>query len=1017
MGYSLRNHLIKTARILLGAGLIQLSSTPASTQPADSNTVKGADSGYAVVNKADSLSIDGLVIDKESGAFPAQTPIVVFVDSLMCTPDSTGSFGARMLRQAYHIVKVQAQGFAPFAVVVQTAPGKNNYFVTCGLEKSSSPAPLPAAEATIGPGWTISGCVADSRLDLSVKSDSARLEFDKQYVPLSKKGSFTIETKTGGAHTFHLKIPGYHEIYQNILLDPKAPQPFVVIHTTKLNYIVSRREITVSAKRQPVHITSTVAETKIPREQLKGTPATTSDPLQVLATLPSVASQSDVSARPIVRGGDVLESRIFLDGVTLLQPYHYGGIRSTFNQSAISNLTIYKSGFPAEYPNAQSAIISATSRLPTEEPLSLDMDVNMMQYSAYLGVPVGKSRTVGLNASAQGSYMDFMTKAVMKGVAGVSGDKRMQNGVDEYISTVNLPDYRDYSLGVGIKPNDRLTLFVNEVYNTDWIKFTNRDSMEATVYRYPDRTTQTVHRYWPANPNFSLGLGNINEYPHPGWDSLWSQGKSIVIDTFMTYKSNYNNLYGTAKYLLSNDQVVFLAGAWQKRWWDLAFPRAFSEYIPNARYDVAIDQYNLSGSWLYTGEANHVVKAGLNLDYLKAKYNVYSPRLIHELITKGNTNIEDHWGPVTGDSGFTINESDSGNHIFTVGDMVSRLLVDYNGFRKYVSGGIFGQDEWSVTPRLTLDMGARIEASMADTSVTVSPRVSAKFNLRDNIELLGAVGHYTQNNYEVAALALSSSLKPEKVWHASVGSEVRLLPWLTDKADFYGKYYYDLVSENVTQRTITAERFASFMDSSLRAHYGNTAFDSIQRAGGYDNLARAFLMSNAVYESHYTNDGAGYSLGFENFLRYDPTSFWYGWISFSLGTSVRQRHPGWRRYPFSLDRPLLISLVNYYRLPRKYELGVKYRYMSGIPYTPVEYENGLRVGLSNSRRYKPYQRLDMRISKGFNLFKSRGNFYIEVWNAFNSPNTILRDSKTNDIQSGDLNIPLTVLFLGLDFSL
>jgi outer membrane receptor protein involved in Fe transport len=484
----------------------------------------------------------------------------------------------------------------------------------------------------------------------------------------------------------------------------------------------------------------------------------------------------------------------------------------------------------------------------------------------------------------------------------------------------------------------------------------------------------------------------------------------------MTYKSNYNNLYGTAKYLLSNDQVMFLSAAWQKRWWDLTFPRNFSDFIPKVWYDVAIDQYNLSGSWLYTGASNHSIKAGLNLDYTKAKYNVNTPRILHQLIAEGSTNLEDHWGPVTGDSGISAN--DTAFQFNNAGNLVSRLLVDYKGARNFISGGIFGQDEWSITPRLTLDIGARIEASMADTSVTVSPRVSAKFSLFDNIELLGAVGHYTQNNYEVAALALSNSLRPEKVWHASVGSEIRLLPWLTDKVDVYGKYYYDLISENVTQRQISAEHFPAFTDSSLRTRYGNTYIDSLQGTEGYGNLATSFMLSNALYESHFTNDGAGYSLGFENFLRYDPTSFWYGWVSFSFGTSVRKRHPGWRWYPFSLDRPLLFSLVNYYRLPRKFEIGVKYRYMSGIPYTPVENNsNGFSVGPSNSRRYMPYHRLDFRISKGFNLFTSRGNFYVEVWNAFNSPNSMLRDSRTNDIKSIDLNIPITVLFLGLDFSL
>jgi len=57
--------------------------------------------------------------------------------------------------------------------------------------------------------------------------------------------------------------------------------------------------------------------------------------------------------------------------------------------------------------------------------------------------------------------------------------------------------------------------------------------------------------------------------------------------------------------------------------------------------------------------------------------------------------------------------------------------------------------------------------------------------LAPNHELIGAAGHYTQNNYDISSIALSNDLKPEKVWHGSIGEESRLLPWLTQKIDAY----------------------------------------------------------------------------------------------------------------------------------------------------------------------------------------------------------------------------------------
>jgi hypothetical protein len=151
-------------------------------------------------------------------------------------------------------------------------------------------------------------------------------------------------------------------------------------------------------------------------------------------------------------------------------------------------------------------------------------------------------------------------------------------------------------------------------------------------------------------------------------------------------------------------------------------------------------------------------------------------------------------------------------------------------------------------------------------------------------------------------------------------------------------------------------------------------------------------------------------------LRFDPADFWDGWVSVSLGKSMRQRHPGWRWHEFPFDRPLLISIVNYYRLPRKFEIGLKYRYMTGIPYTPVSYGNEFKIGAYNSRRYAPYQALDMRIAKGFTLKGSKCHFYIEALNMLNSPNLFLNDSKTHELQMVGMNLPFPMLHIGLDIN-
>jgi hypothetical protein len=918
----------------------------------------------------DSITISGTILDSLSGVFPLHDSMSVTIDSFKITPDSEGMFSAKVRRAVYHGLRITSSRFLLFFLPITELPDKNNYFITCLLHPAApSNKALPKeGPSDNGPCWTLSGCIVDSKHDLTIKGDSnLAVTFDDSVIEVTKHGGFVVTTCQKGLHTFHVKIPGYHEAIEQVDLKPEEKQPFITIPTTKLENAVNRREITVSAKREPLHTTASVSKTQIDRKEMVRTAATLDDPVRVVQTLPGVASISDASSRPVVRDGEPRETRVFLDGIPLIQPYHFGGFHSMFNELAVDNITLYKSGFPAEYHNAQSALMVVDGRKPAEEPYALALNCNLLQTDAYLGIPLFKKK-VGINASFQTSYYDFYYKRLLdvdREINGVSSEAGV--GLKQMEDDTHLPDYLDFSAGMEFKPNDKFRLYFNEVYNTDNYKAISRSN------------------YGTA-------------------------GESARRDTFVDYKSYYNILYGTARYLPSQENIITVSGAWQKRWWDLKFPAPFSVFYDTSLYNVTLSQFNGNFQWLYSGLGNHLIGAGLQLDYNLANYDVNVARIIHQVILDGNTNFADFWGPITNDNGVTL-VSDRYNS-FNTQQMIKHLFLKYKGDNRWYNGGLFARDEWNITPRLSSDLGARVEFSNIDKSVTVSPRASAKYSLTRDHELIASAGLYTQNNYDISSIALSNNLKPEKVWHGSLGEESRLLPWLTQKIDVYGKYYYDLITE-VIQGTS-----AWPLDTIYRYVFGPNYPDSLGKYSPQmlSGIATEFRYKNDLFESSFTNQGRGYAYGFEYFLRYEPADFWNGWISFSLGKSMRKDNPGWRWYPFAFDRPVILSLVNYYRLPRTYEVSVKYRFMSGLPYTSVVQDSaGSHIGTANDSRYSPYQRLDFKFSKGFTIKNSKGHFYIEIWNAFNTPNFALTDSKTRRIIGFDANWPITMLFLGVDY--
>ncbi len=966
--------------------------------------------------QGDMLVVEGMIISQSTGEYPTDGGVVLSVDSKEVPVDEQGMFRTSISRHEYFTLEVSSSGFESFREIIQTVDGQRNYFVTCALKprEETDSQSKPSAQKSSQPRkstdsadmleripWTISGTIIDSRVDLAVESDSTVLTFDGEEVSGTDKGNFYITTNIGGRHVLSFSSPGYNDVIREIDLTGDQKQPFVVIATSAKGHEITRREIVVSAKSQSLHRTARIAKTTVSRKEIQRTAATFSDPMRVLQTLPGVTSTSDISSRPVVRGGEIHQSRVYLDGISLIQPYHYGGLHSTFNQLAIDNISLYSSGFPSHLGNSLSALIEASGRRPAQESFELALDCNLLQSAAYIGVPLFDNKA-GINLAWQGSYYQHVANLMM----GVFADDETK----EDFKHITLPDYNDISVGFELRPNSKWSFSLTESFNGDKYMYTESDSgIPVQAFKSYDNGPPVVHKDTLEDWELDDFRWNIM----PNVDSAVIGDKSHFLDTVFIYKSNYNILGANATFTPNDVWVLKTSLAWQKRWWDIDFPVAYSEYIRSSKFDVSINQGNGGVGVVYSGIKNHLIRAGLQIDATRARYNVYIPRFLHEMITKGSTTLYDFLGPMTGDTGTVLTHTEMSDYLF---DLSERLLINYRGDRDYVNAGVYVNDSWEVTDKVNADVGVRLETCTADSSVTLSPRFTLKYKMRDNLEMLLSAGRYTQNNYEPAVIALSRNLGPEKTWHADAGAQSRLLPSLSVKSNLYYKSYSGLLSEVIESQGRKMPPLHELIYH-LRYRYSPRHLQNLTQ-DELAQLAYEFFSESSLYTSYYTNKGSGYAYGWENMVRYEVGDFWHGWLSFTLGRSVRQRLPGWRKHPFPLETPLLISFVNYYRLPRRYEFSVKYRLIGGRPYTPTDASlEEVRISDFNSGRLAPYQSLDFRISKGFLRKRMRGHLYIEVWNSLNSPNLFMLDSKTKHLQGQTTNIPVPVLLFGFDFDL
>lgn len=100
--------------------------------------------------------------------------------------------------------------------------------------------------------------------------------------------------------------------------------------------------------------------------------------------------------------------------------------------------------------------------------------------------------------------------------------------------------------------------------------------------------------------------------------------------------------------------------------------------------------------------------------------------------------------------------------------------------------------------------------------------------------------------------------------------------------------------------------------------------------------------------------------------------------------------------PSSWDNRFIVSLTAGKRLPKDWEIGARWRFLGGTPYTPYDFQaSSLRSNWDlfnrgvfdysqiNGQRLKSFHQLDLRVDKKYFFDKWNLNWYFDIQNAYN----------------------------------
>ncbi len=344
---------------------------------------------------------------------------------------------------------------------------------------------------------------------------------------------------------------------------------------------------------------------------------------------------------------------------------------------------------------------------------------------------------------------------------------------------------------------------------------------------------------------------------------------------------------------------------------------------------------------------------GLDLTFLQytARYEL-STQLSRRI--RGNFGIDIVGGPATA-SFNGIRPPTEGQQV----DPGNVARVATNSTDTLYRPGAYAEFEMSPMRGLRLVPAVRIDYSRdANRSWNINPRLAFRWEFLPTWTLKGGVGQFNQPPQPNQTSGAPNNYFPSQ----TVGN-----PFLR------------------TQRSI---------QYSLGFEHDFSRYVSLSMEGFYKTLDDQVVSQQGIANTPYLNQGGGRIYGGEILLRHRPNSRFFGWLAYTISRSERRDSPGADYRIFQFDQTHILTAIASVRLGRGWEVGARFRLVSGNPTTPVvgSIFNGDTgtysqiPGVPFSTRNNPFHQLDVRIDKTWNFSRGSLNLFLEVLNVYNNSN-------------------------------
>ncbi len=258
----------------------------------------------------------------------------------------------------------------------------------------------------------ISGFVTDSSSGESLIGANVFLQENGQGMATDINGYYIIQEIIPGNYTIMVSYIGFDVSRQPLSI---MEDQSVKITIALVEQVVELTEVEVTAEKFQRRNNIQPSKINLSPRMMKAAPALAEpDLFRTIQALPGVLMTSEYSTGLVIRGGNTDQNLIMLDGITVYNPSHLGGIFSNFIVDGVKEAELIKGAYNAEYGGRLSAVLNVISREGNKNEFKGKVNLSLLSAQTTLEGPFYKGAWV---LSGRRTYFDLVLPKVLPNIA------------------------------------------------------------------------------------------------------------------------------------------------------------------------------------------------------------------------------------------------------------------------------------------------------------------------------------------------------------------------------------------------------------------------------------------------------------------------------------------------------------------------------------------------------------------------------------------------------------------------